>query len=338
MSYLPELRASLVRAAELRRAAAAPGSPEPTPRRRGWFGAFGTAVAVGVAVAVVVVAIVLVGHVRRGASSSGAGAPGAHLSVPPPPPSPNPTSGQWKLIVGARRATAARDRACSPFVTVPRFSPGAPGPALTSILGVLRRPSSAADSIAPEFFQHAQGGIYLAAIRRARFVGGVGLYVVPTANLFGWRPVPARCRSEEAAALQREARPSGARQVAAALDAQRRYLNWQQYEARHPQGICVAELDPRGAGSIGCGWGVGEIEQGLAGLGGTDIPGPGLFHGIVPDGVASVTLELTRGRAAVAARVVNNMYLARLPHGVDMPARVLWRSADGRVLKTTRMP
>lgn len=178
----------------------------------------------------------------------------------------------------------------------------------------------------------------MAAIRRARYVDGVRLYVVPTANLFGWRPVPARCRSEEAAALQREARLSGALQVPAALDAQRRYLNWQQYEARHPQGICVAELDPRGAAGMGCGWGVGEIEQGLAGLGGTDIPGPGLFHGIVPDGVASVTLELTQGRADVDARVVNNMYLARLPHGVDMPARILWRSADGRVLKTTRMP
>jgi hypothetical protein len=332
MSYVPELRASLVRAAELRGAARAAGPPGPAPRRRRWFGEFGTAVAAGVAVA-----IVFVGHVRQGASNGGVGAPGAHLTVPPPPPPPNPTSGQWSLIVGARRATAARDRACSPFVTVPRLSPGAPGPALTSILGVLRRPPSAADSIPREFFQPLRG-IYLAAIRRARYVDGVGLYVVPTANLFGWRPVPARCRSEEAAALQREARSSGALQVAAALDVQRRYLNWEQYEARHPEGICVAELDPRGAVGEACGWGVGEIEQGLAGLGGTDIPGPGLVHGIVPDGVTSVTLELTGGRAAVDARVVNNMYLARLPHGVNMPARILWRAADGRVLKTTRMP
>jgi hypothetical protein len=176
----------------------------------------------------------------------------------------------------------------------------------------------------------------LAAIRRARYVDGVGLYVVPTANLFRWRPVPARCRSEAAAALQRQARSSGPPQVAAALRAQRRYLNWQQYEARHPEGICVAQLEPRGAFGMACGSGVAEIEQGLAGLG--DGPGPRLFHGIVPDGVASVTLGLTQGRAAVDARVVNNMYLARLPHGIDYPAQVLWRSPDGRVVKTIRMP
>ncbi len=110
--------------------------------------------------------------------------------------------------------------------------------------------------------------------------------------------------------------------------------------------MCLAEVDfsprnrPRAsdAGGVGCGWGVAEIEAGLAGLGKTDTPGPSLFHGIVPDGVASVVLELPGHRGTVTAKVVDNVYLAPIPRSVQAPVRVLWRAADGSVIKTARVP
>jgi hypothetical protein len=337
MSYLPELRASLVRAAA--REAAAP------PRRRalGWLG---PAVAAGVALAVVAAAILLVGH-RGGNAGPSAGAAAGHSSGAAPPPMPNLSGAEWSRIQKARRATVTQDPACSPSAGArPALRPGQPSGELTAILGVLRRPASATDTTPLKDFQHGPFDVYRAAIRLAREQDGVALYVVPTANVSGWRPVPQRCAAEEAAALGRAMKGASSKQRAAALDGQRRYLAWQQYEAEHPEGVCMAEVDhargnggrATGAGGVACGWNVGEIEQGLAGLGASGSPGPSLFHGIVPDGVASVVLVLPRHLGTVTARVLNNVYLAPVPRSVQAPDRVIWRSADGSVIRMTRVP
>jgi hypothetical protein len=334
MSYLPELRASLVRAAA-REAA-------PPTRRRPGFAWLAPALATGVALAVVAVAIVLVGH-----RHPGGGAPPAHSNgAAPPPQMPNPSGAQWNLIVKARRDVVSHDSACSPFVgSRPAFRTGHPGHALTSILGVLRQPASSADTIPLPLFQHGPADIYRSAIRLARDEAGVALYIAPTANVMGWKPVPGRCAAEQAAALDRVTRGSSPKQRAATLDVQKRYLAWQQYEAEHPQGVCLAEVDHNptrvrrlAVGGLGCGWGVAEIEQGLAGLGHTSSPGPSLFHGIVPDGVASVVLEFPGHRGSVTARVINNVYLASIAPSVEAPTRILWLAADGGVLRTTRVP
>ena len=328
MSYLPELRASLVRVAAREIA---------PPRRRrtlgpGWLA---PAVAAGVALAVVALAVVLIGH-----RPAGGGTPTAHPSgAAPSPQMPNVSGPEWNLIVKARRETVAHDAACSPFVgSRPAFRGGRPSASLTAILGVLRQSASARDALPPQYFQHGPFDIFGSAVRFAREQDGVALYILPSANVMGWRPVPRRCAAEEAAALYRALRGAPAKQRAAALDGQRRYLAWQQYEANHPQGVCLAEVDPGGAGGVGCGWGVAEIKQGLAGLGHTVQPGPSLFHGIVPDGVASVVLELPHNLGTVTARVVNNVYLAQIPRTVQAPARVIWRAADGSVIRTTRVP
>jgi hypothetical protein len=168
---------------------------------------------------------------------------------------------------------------------------------------------------------------------------------VPVANVLRLKPVPRRCAAEQAAALYRKMSGSSARRRAAVLDGQRRYLAWQEYEAEHPQGVCLAEVDHKragarglAAGGLGCGWGVAGIDQGLAGLGGTSSPGPSFFHGIVPDGVASVVLVLPHHLGTVTADVVNNVYLAPIARYVQAPSRVIWRDADGSVIRTTRVP
>jgi hypothetical protein len=339
MSYLPELRASLVRAAERQR------ETEPSGRRRrGWLG---PVVAVGVAIAVAAVAIVLVGHGRGSAGPAGGGTPALHSNGAGPSQMPNLPRPEWSLINKARRATVKDDPACSPFVGArPGLRPGQPSRKLTAILGVLRRPAGAADRVPLKLFQHGPFDVYVSSIRLARERDGVAMYVAPTANVLGLRPVPPRCASEEGAALGREMKGASAKQRTAALDGQSRYLAWQQYEAERPQGVCLVEVNSapgRGSGafaggSVACGWDVAEIEQGLAGLGQTDSPGPSFFHGIVPDGVASVVLELPDDRGTVTARVINNVYLAPVARSVRAPARVIWRAADGSVIRTTRVP
>jgi hypothetical protein len=332
MSYLPELRASLVRAADRQRA------PASTPERRrslGWLASIGAS---AVAVAVVVLAIVLLGHVRHATAPP-------HPNASSPPPAPNLSNAQWTLIQNARNAVVAHDRPCWPFEHLPPFSQGSPGPALTSLLGVLRKPATPADSLPRSFFAHGPGGIYARSIRRSLDEHGVALYIVPTAGL-GFRPVPARCAPEERAALAR--RLGDAPGHARLLDLQQRYLRWQQYVARHAA-ICLAEVDHGhlgrsfGGGSLACGWSVPEIVSGMAGLGtGPTAPGgAGLFHGIVPDGVARVTAFFDRrgGRErAVSGSVTRNVYLVRVPRGLTFPTRVVWYAADGRAIRSTRVP
>lgn len=338
MSYLPELRTSLVRAAERQTR-----EPVTTRRSQGWFG---VAAATAVAVAVVAVAIVLVGH-RHGSGPglrAGHGAlPAGWPKVPPPPPDPNPSVAQSNLIAQAGHATRAHDPACAATRQLPTFSPGSPGPGLTSLLGVLRRPRTPADSLPNELFQHGPGGVEAPAIRLARTDDGTSLYIVPLAGL-GFRPVPARCAGEERAALVRAMKGSPGEAVRATLKAQAQYLAWQQYEGQHPEGICLAEAEhaPGGGASLAgsglaCGWGVAQIEQGWAGLGTEGSPHLDVFHGIAPDGVASVTLELPHG-GSVGARVVNNVYIARLPAYGEHVAQIVWRAADGSVIRTTRVP
>lgn len=59
-----------------------------------------------------------------------------------------------------------------------------------------------------------------------------------------------------------------------------------------------------------------------------------VIGGIVPDGVASVTIRYRDG-ATASARVVDNAYAVELPVGVGGVRRVrqVWRDADGRVVR-----
>jgi hypothetical protein len=348
MSYLPELRASLVRAAERERAAGAAGAPSPRSRR-GWFAWLGPAVAVGVAIAVVVVAIVLVGHGRPAGPAPTGPAPAGHRlpatfpRIPAPPPQPNPSPAQWSLIQKAQNTTSARDAMCSPYLRLPAYNQGSPSSLMVSLLGVLGRARTADDEFPLGQFRHGlPPDLYVNGIRLARAQEGELLYILPSANL-GIGPVPARCLGEERAALERQMKGSSRAAVRAAVEAQRRFLIWQQYRASLPEQVCLAEIDGKdssggrpGAGGIGCGWGLADIERGLAGLGSR---GPGsLFHGIVPDSVSSVTVEFPRGQGTASVRPINNVYLVRLPSGVSAPARIVWRSASGAVIRTTRVP
>lgn len=102
----------------------------------------------------------------------------------------------------------------------------------------------------------------------------------------------------------------------------------------------LALISGGGGGSGTGGLNLAMIEQGGT-LGGGSSPGGVIMYGIVPSGVATVTLEFpaTRRLRALAAtgKVVANVFVMRLPtlfaRG-GWPTTTVWRAADGHVVKT----
>jgi hypothetical protein len=69
----------------------------------------------------------------------------------------------------------------------------------------------------------------------------------------------------------------------------------------------------------------------------------GMFTGIVPDGVSSVSLVFggtTHAVHPVAAPVRDNFYAVRVPLAApnNQPSVIKWLAADGRVSKTVTVP
>ena len=67
--------------------------------------------------------------------------------------------------------------------------------------------------------------------------------------------------------------------------------------------------------------------------------GVGVVDGLVPDRVRTVTFEYPRHRP-VTVLVINNVFIVRrqgLPnHG--FPNTIVWRAADGRIIKVIHRP
>jgi hypothetical protein len=217
-------------------------------------------------------------------------------------------------------SAAGQDPSCSAFVkNLPATSAGQPSTALTSILGVLCRPASPADKL-PEILAHRPGPlgsireIYINDVRLARTVAGTSFYIIPAGNVTGFRPVPNRCTHLQEAALQTELQHEPAAKRARLLDLQHAYLTWEQYQALHPEGICLAATTAR-SGSLACGSTIADIEQGRAGLGGAvSSTANTLFHGVVPDGVATVTLCYPPSADAaqavtITSKVIDNLFV-----------------------------
>jgi len=189
---------------------------------------------------------------------------------------------------------------------------GTPSKSLLSILGVLRRPTTAADAFPRALARLGAGSnAFVNYIRRTRVVGGSPYYIYP-AILEG-------CGNQ-------------ARQGIMRLD------------TKIDLGAGAIGADGGGGATAA------DIEQGHAA--GTGPPGSSTsatITMIVPDGVAKVTLRYPAGRASgyspkvwppvtVTASAVNNEVVVRVPrsaggstiHHVTM----IWRSADGRPIKT----
>ena len=119
-----------------------------------------------------------------------------------------------------------------------------------------------------------------------------------------------------------------------------------------PVGVTLFGLNPGGGGGGGGGADAAQIEnQGMwaSSSGGTGAnPGLTLFEGVVPDGVATVTLHYPAGKVGgfsrrtapaitIKAHAVNNVVLVSVPRaGAQATSAVTatWRAADGTIIKT----
>jgi hypothetical protein len=193
---------------------------------------------------------------------------------------------------------------------------GAPSKSLLSILGVLRRPATAADVVPPNLARLGAGSnAFVHYIRRTREVEG-GLYYIYPAIIGG-------CGRH-------------ARQGIMKLDAN-------------------IDLGGGAMGATGGGGAsAANIEQGKdVGTGPPGSDTSSTLTMIVPDGVAKVTLRYPAGRASgyspkisppftSTVTAVNNEVVVSVPRsaggGGIHQAKITWQAADGSIIKTFSRP
>lgn len=252
------------------------------------------------------------------------------------PGSPGGDQSQEFSYIRAAKQKVFRSAACRN--RGPRFprSASSPSAALRSVLGVLRRPATAADRL-PHSLQGAGNarGIYVDYIRLARVKNAVSYYIVPAASLFPGRTLPASCYAAMVAALRAELPQIPVQLRVPTLSLQAQLIARQRRFAEQAAGggICLM-FDGANVSGGTCGATASEIEQ--SGL--TSSFGP--LSGVVPDGVVTVTLHYpaSNGLAARTATsdVVGNVFVTSIRRSDrgDLGPAVVWRSAQGKIIKT----
>jgi hypothetical protein len=243
---------------------------------------------------------------------------------------------------------------------VPATTTGTAPASLLGTLGVLRRPSRPGGirDVSSRLSTPGQS-LYTRYVRFARAVDGFDFYVSVGTGL---APTPVnigRCIAAQTASFDRElphiprAFRADAMQIFnGGLSTER--LNWTR---KPPVGVSLNAISmyAPGAGFGGGDLAAAEIEEGAAlGVGGA-ATGSGLdtslVDGVVPDGVATVTLHYDAGplggyshkhapAANITTKSVNNVIVAIVPRptGNALPSTITWRAATGKVIKTSREP
>jgi hypothetical protein len=337
-SFFDDLEDQLRTAAQARTSARAAGS-RPPRRRRAWLRNVPVLAAVSFTLAIAVAALVLLGHGRAPSPTPPASQPPGGLSSILSGKPSKQTERELGYIAAAARQVEGSGT-CRPVVRGgPMVIHGSPGPALLATLGVLKRPATTADqSKIP--FGAAGMPIYAGYTRRTLVANGVAYYIAAGRDDPSFGSPPARCFALQAAALKRSLPriPVALRAPTLALQAQLLARDRQLLQRKPVDSICVAEVRGNGGGSD-CGLTVAAIKHGVP-----VSNDQGTYSGVVPDGVATVTLRVpaSAGRAAhdVTTAVVNNMFSVHPAgsHPAVEPSRVIWRSASGRIVKTIADP
>jgi hypothetical protein len=172
---------------------------------------------------------------------------------------------------------------------------------LLSILGVLRRTGTSADALPPPVHLFFSGtSLFVDYVRRARMVSGRSYYVVP-ARFTGCGTA---LKPHEGIAL-----------------------------------VCVLRAGQRilDAGSGGQSTATQVKQAGLFLVGGSCLhtSRATLLAGVVPDGVAAITLRYPSSTLTMTS--VDNVVAAAVPNPggpLSRPLTMVWRSRDGTILKT----
>lgn len=300
---------------------------------------------------------------------------GAGVAAPPREPAgpPPPTGGVDReglrrerqviaLLNRAVRSVQRADRACrppNPFKRRTTFTDDPPSEALLKTLGVLRRPQSPEEAQLPRdsYATHLPAeGIYRQHVRIARSTSGRSYLVVAARNTNLYEPRPRRC----AVALRRRFGRLIADRPARFRRAARRILDgvirreWTARNRGPREGVFLFDYGPDGGGSGGGGVGVRFIRR-YGMFGSSSASGqPTVVSGLVPDGVATLTAvfprEVSRSRYRPPKRyrrasrrtvdVQDNVVAFTVPRPAfdAYPKRMIWRDADGRVVRVVSDP
>ena len=344
-SFFEDLESQL-RAAARARTKAGAGADSPQRAGRTWLrsGVRATPVLVAVVttVAIAVAALLLLGHRHRPAPSSASS--GANRSTLAWIFGSTPTARLHRELsyinVATQRTQQAHPRLCSPRLP-PRtsFIHGSVSSALLSSLGVLRRPQTRADRRGKQSLSGVPD-VYLASIRRAFVADGVSYFVaVARSDPSAFQPSP-RCFAFQVSALHAELPniPRSLRKATATLQSTLIAFDRRTIYGGPRQTLCVDTI-ARNSGGSECGLTLTEILHGM-----TPSDDNGTFNGIVPDGVATVTILWRTPHTAqqsVTTAVHGNMYAVRgrIPNNpLNLAVTVVWRSAQGQVVKTLSQP
>lgn len=314
------------------------GAPSGGARFDGVTRALGAGLVVALAVAVVVVALTSLRH-RSAHPGPGAGTASHHLSGPP----------RYQTIAfrdynAAMLAAGKRDRRC--VSTEGTISDAPPDPALVSVLGVLAGPPSGSVPLPPwlhgiwlqsarqDVFRPLAAGINIRYVRLARVADGMYFYITAATQIPPPLP-PARCYSEAMTILRAQTRTLPHAERNAILSQVQQMTRFARLsEKRNPPrpAICFSALGPGHSGPERCGAWAGLIKaHGI-------FNGGSVAHGVVPNGVASVTLEYRTkqpGRTAnYTGNIVNNVFaikVARRDARISAE-RMIWHSTRGAVI------
>ena len=324
----------------------------PLSRAPGWVALAG---AIAVALLIAAGAVLLVSH-RAPSTGRAAGHRGDTLHHLRPGFFKHPTMADLKYTGRAYDAVYRRDPACSPVrwaTTWTTVSYGAPNQAMLSVLPVLSRPATPADELPPSLrrgrrlvLDPSTGGVYVRYVRLARVHDGVSFYIVPVARIGPITPartVIDRCYHEEMSALRAELPRIPARlRSATLLNGDAAFASYR----RAPRAVG----SPEGAGLL-------TAERGLYGESGLYESAAmirkigilsefnGSFYGLVPAGVATVTLAFPAREVGsehlpairVTGDVVNSVFDIHIPHAgtiQNWPSTMTWRAASGHLIRT----
>jgi len=342
-SFFHDLEAQLRTAAQQRTGT----DPEPATQspKRNWLGRglrtvpVLAAVAVTLAVMIGALLVLVPGHSHTPPTSPAGGGLGAILGTQ----STAQVERELHYISQATRS-AQQSGECRRTLAARihvRLIRGRPSQAVLSVLGVLRRPPTAADHLATNLLD-STGPIYAGSIRRAFHAGGASFYVYVEHDTGAEYPSD-RCLTMQLHALER-ALPTiplplrdSTRTLETRLVAYERKL-----KASAHQDILCFVIQAQNGESSSCGIPVSQLAQaGITPEGIGDVVGA-----IVPDGVASVTLRypVHGGEPArsFTATVHGNAYAVRV--GSDISGRaagaptIIWRDAGGHVIKVIAPP
>lgn len=309
--------------------------------------------------AAILLSLTLVGGNGVAAAQDGGSNPGGPPYTPKSPAAARALAEEriaYDLINRASRFVSAARADCraAPLPTKATTTTDPPSQAILDALAVLRRPATPEEAQLPRAAMFAGlGEVHLNHVRFVTAANGEEMTILVARRAQASYRISDFCLDAQRARLATLLEGKSPRIRSVTLQAFGKVREGQERDDEQParprDGIYLFT-------SGGSGGGGGAVEQ-LTRRGSFFSSGTrdaSRLYGVVPDGVASVTLDyprtVSRGRyykptvypraARLTARVQQNVLSERVPRGAGdaFPPRMVWRAADGSVVRVVRQP